>query len=61
MPAIEPHGLRRLAERILCAAGMQLEDAVVTAECLVMANLRGVDTHGVFRLAQYVETHRKGE
>lgn len=61
MPRADPNELRKLAERILRAAGLDPDDAAVTADCLVAANLRGVDTHGVFRLAQYVETLRRDE
>jgi LDH2 family malate/lactate/ureidoglycolate dehydrogenase len=60
MPQARPDALRALAEQVLRAAGLQPDDAAVTADCLVAASLRGVDTHGVFRLAQYVETLRRG-
>jgi LDH2 family malate/lactate/ureidoglycolate dehydrogenase len=33
----------------------------VTAHCLVLANLRGVDSHGVLRLIQYADTVANGE
>jgi LDH2 family malate/lactate/ureidoglycolate dehydrogenase len=36
-------------------AGMSRDHAAMVAEALVWANLRGVDTHGVSRVARYVE------
>ena len=36
------------------------EDARITADVLVQANLRGVDSHGVARLARYVNGLRDG-
>lgn len=41
-------------------AGLPPDDATIAAECLVLANLRGVDTHGVFRLPTYLKRLRKG-
>jgi len=60
MPRVDPEDLRRVAAGVLEAAGLDGEDAAVTAECLVAANLRGVDTHGVFRVPQYVQSLREG-
>jgi LDH2 family malate/lactate/ureidoglycolate dehydrogenase len=34
--------------------GVTAEDAQITADVLVQANLRGIDSHGVARLARYV-------
>ena len=39
-----------LVARILSAAGADADNAAITAEHLVRANLSGVDTHGVFRV-----------
>src|SRR5712671_1149421 len=36
------------------------EDAVVIARCLVSADLRGVDTHGICRLPGYLDRVRRG-
>jgi LDH2 family malate/lactate/ureidoglycolate dehydrogenase len=41
-------------------AGLSPEDARLTAENLIFANLRGVDSHGVIRLKAYVERLRAG-
>jgi L-2-hydroxycarboxylate dehydrogenase (NAD+) len=40
--------------------GVSAEDARVTADVLVQANLRGIDSHGVARLARYVNGLRDG-
>jgi LDH2 family malate/lactate/ureidoglycolate dehydrogenase len=40
--------------------GVSTEDARVTADVLVQANLRGIDSHGVARLARYVNGLRDG-
>ena len=50
-----------LVERILSAAGADADNAAITAEHLVRANLSGVDTHGVFHVSGYVEAIKKGE
>lgn len=57
-----PHTLlRRLAADMLEAAGSDREGAEAVAESLVDANLRGVDSHGVMRLAGYLELIRAGK
>lgn len=40
--------------------GVSREDARITADVLVQANLRGIDSHGVARLARYVNGLRDG-
>jgi L-2-hydroxycarboxylate dehydrogenase (NAD+) len=40
--------------------GVTADDARVTADVLVQANLRGIDSHGVARLARYVNGLRSG-
>ena len=40
--------------------GVTAEDARITADVLVQANLRGIDSHGVARLARYVNGLRDG-
>jgi LDH2 family malate/lactate/ureidoglycolate dehydrogenase len=42
------------------AVGLPPEEARLTAENLIFANLRGVDSHGVIRLKAYVERLRAG-
>lgn len=41
-------------------AGLPVAEAAVAADCLVLANLRGVDTHGVFRVPTYLKRLRAG-
>jgi len=52
--------LHQLAKAVLLSTGISEPDAQVTAECLVSANLRGVDTHGVIRLKVYTDRLRAG-
>ena len=40
--------------RVFVEMGVSLNDARITADVLVEANLRGIDSHGVARLARYV-------
>jgi ureidoglycolate dehydrogenase (NAD+) len=47
--------LRGFAASVLEAAGVSREMAEEWAACLVWANLRGVDSHGVLRIPRYVE------
>jgi ureidoglycolate dehydrogenase (NAD+) len=52
--------LRSIAVEILKKEGVPEGDAFITADCLVKANLRGIDTHGVIRLKVYVDRLRAG-
>lgn len=61
MPVVRESQVRGFADRILVAVGMAAEDAEEAARCLVLANLRGVDSHGVLRLVQYADTLAAGE
>ena len=47
--------LRRYAAALLQAGGFTEPQARQTAEVLVWANLRGVDSHGVLRIPRYLE------
>jgi ureidoglycolate dehydrogenase (NAD+) len=53
--------LQALVAGIFAAAGLPDADAHTVAASLVQANLRGTDTHGVSRTAQYVEMIERGE
>lgn len=53
-------GLKRFVAQVLEAQGVPPEHGETVAECLVFANLSGVDTHGVVRLAHYVARLRNG-
>ena len=46
--------------RLLVAHGLSEADAATMAGCLVRADLRGVDTHGLQFLPQYLERVRRG-
>ena len=46
--------------RLLVAHGLSEEDASIMAGCLVRADLRGVDTHGLQFLPQYLDRVRRG-
>ncbi|WP_417627946.1 Ldh family oxidoreductase [Pararhodobacter aggregans] len=60
MPQIDAADLRRFAHDLLCAGGFTNADATQTAELLVWANLRGVDSHGVLRIPRYLEMIETG-
>lgn len=48
------------ARRLLATVGVPLADAATIARCLVEADLRGVDTHGLMRLPVYLDRARRG-
>ena len=52
--------LKSLCVQVFQKMGMSAEDARITADVLVTADLRGVDSHGVARLGFYVERLRNG-
>lgn len=58
---VQPVWAERIAVDILKAAGVPGSHAAITAEQLVLADLRGVDTHGLMRLPNYIGRIRKGE
>jgi LDH2 family malate/lactate/ureidoglycolate dehydrogenase len=41
---------RSFVEKILVGNGIPQDNAIVVAKCLVEADLRGVDTHGMNRV-----------
>ena len=51
---------RAFAHALLAAHGLPDGDARRAAECLVLADLRGVQTHGLLRLPGYLDRIRKG-
>src|ERR1700687_4677074 len=46
--------------RLLVAHGLSKEDAATMTGCMVRADLRGVDTHGLQFLPQYLDRLRRG-
>lgn len=53
--------LHRLVRDILLAAGADEHNAESVNHHLVLANLRGVDSHGIWHLARYVGEIDGGE
>lgn len=51
---------RRLAQDVLKGNGVPEANAAIVAKCLVDADLRGVDTHGMNRIPSYMERIRQG-
>jgi LDH2 family malate/lactate/ureidoglycolate dehydrogenase len=52
--------LQDFTQKIFEGVGMPSKDARIEAEVLVWANLRGVDSHGVQRVAEYVQRAELG-
>jgi ureidoglycolate dehydrogenase (NAD+) len=52
--------LKAFVVDVLRAEDVPAEGAAVVADCLLTSNLSGVDSHGVVRLAHYVERLRNG-
>jgi len=52
--------LRHFCEKVLMKLGVPAEDARITTDVLVVADLRGIDSHGVARLGRYVAGLKEG-
>lgn len=52
---IQPDDLRRFVAEVLVAAGLLPGDADIVADSLVVAEMRGLASHGVARVAIYVQ------
>src|ERR1022692_122919 len=61
MPTVPVTELRSFCEAILQGAGVPRRKAEVTAACLISANLRGVDSHGIQLLPFYIDQLLAGE
>src|SRR5215472_144074 len=57
---VEAGAADAFARRLLVAHGVPEDDAAIVAACLVGADLRGVDTHGLCRLPGYLDRLRRG-
>src|SRR5262249_1615293 len=57
---VEADAARTFARALLMAHDVPEEDADTVAGCLVHADLRGVDTHGLSRLPGYLDRVRRG-
>ncbi|KAJ4373132.1 hypothetical protein N0V83_003423 [Neocucurbitaria cava] len=51
---------RAYIERVLLGNGVPKDNAIIVAKCLVEADLRGVDTHGMNRIPSYMARIREG-
>ncbi len=61
MPTVPERDLHDVVRRVLDAAGASAGNATRMADALVSANMRGVDTHGVFHLNGYVQAILDGK
>ena len=52
--------LKTFVVEVLHSVGVRRIDGAIVAECLLTANLSGVDSHGVVRLAHYVRRLQNG-
>src|SRR5215475_11866870 len=59
-PRVSAHRLRTLVSQAFEKAGVPAGDAGILAELITEADLRGTDTHGVFRLPLYVRRIKAG-
>ena len=57
---ISPTELQRFVSALFVAADVPVSEADIVAECLVGSNLRGHDSHGVVRVAEYIGQLRDG-
>ena len=52
--------LRAFVQRTLSAVGVPEDEAGIVADCLLTANLSGIDSHGVVRLDHYIQRLQNG-
>ncbi len=57
---VQEEGLRLFCTALFMSEGVPEDEARITADVLVEANLTGVDSHGVSRVAAYMERLRRG-
>ncbi len=57
---VRAEDLKAFVDRAFRAAGIPADDAVVLADLITLADLRGSDTHGIIRLPLYVRRLRAG-
>lgn len=57
---IQENALRRFCEQVLVKLGVPTDDARITTDVLVLADLRGIESHGVARLGRYVAGLKEG-
>jgi len=59
-PRVRAESLRHFCQQVFERLGVPEEEAAITADVLVAADLRGIDSHGVARLKRYVDGLRAG-
>lgn len=57
---VKEEALRRFCRQVFVGMGLTDEDAGITTDVLVSADLRGIDSHGVARLAFYYDGLKSG-
>jgi len=57
---VQEDDLRRLCEEVFLGMGLTREDALITTDVLLAADLRGIDSHGVARLSFYYDGLKSG-
>src|SRR6202020_3175436 len=57
---VDAEAAETFGRRLLVAHDLPKEDAAIVARCLVKADLRGVDTHGLQTLPHYLDRVRRG-
>ncbi|KAH1306625.1 hypothetical protein KXX11_006971, partial [Aspergillus fumigatus] len=57
---VSAENARTFVQSVLTGNGVSPENATIIADCLVRADLRGVDTHGINRIPSYMERIRQG-
>ncbi len=59
-PRVRAETLRHFCQQVFERLEVPEEDSAITADVLVAADLRGIDSHGVARLKRYVDGLRAG-
>ena len=57
---VEASEARKFVENVLIGNGVPVANAETVARCLIAADLRGVDTHGMNRIPSYMTRIRQG-
>ena len=57
---VQPADAETYVQGVLEGNGVPAENAAIVAKCLVAADLRGVDTHGVNRIPSYMARIQQG-
>lgn len=56
---VDAEDARKFVESVLVGNGVSAQNAAIIARCLVAADLRGIDTHGMHRIPSYMERIRQ--